>query len=136
MPTSSTATRPFTKRRIRFEDGLKFRERFGKRQRFDDAGAILQREDGPAGAAAGTHRADLHDDAGDDDVFVVLAAFHAGEFRGVEIFQAAGVFIERVAGNVEAKRGILARKLLLLGPFVNIRQLRALHRSEVDRIRF
>jgi len=66
-------------RRIGFENPFELAEGFGKDQSFDHAGAILQRQDRPARAAARTHRTNLHDDSGDHQVLVVLAALHRGQ---------------------------------------------------------
>ena len=58
----------------RFQNRLELLKRFRENKRLDHARAVLQRENGPAGAAAGAHRARLDDDSRHNNVLVIPAA--------------------------------------------------------------
>ncbi len=65
-----------------------------------------------------------HHDAGDGDLFAVAAALDAARSIGAQFLQARGVFRERMAGNVKAQRREFRGKQFVLGPLLDVGQLR------------
>ena len=93
VPASSTLTRPFkTSGALLLKTASRRAKDSGKRQHFQHAGHVLQRENAPAVAFARAHAAHRDHDTGDGDLFPVSPPFHGGQIDGSQFRKLGGIF--------------------------------------------